>query len=56
MNETEQWLDRGDCSICRRKKYCSKPCTTAKRIDAVELQSMVIGAMADVIAKGANKE
>lgn len=28
----EQWKEQGDCSICRRQKYCSKPCTIKKRI------------------------
>lgn len=27
----EQWLSSGKCSLCRRKNYCSKPCTAHKR-------------------------
>lgn len=25
--ENEQWKLNGDCSKCRRRDYCSKPCT-----------------------------
>lgn len=28
-NINEQWLLDGDCSICRRKNYCNKPCKRA---------------------------
>jgi len=27
----EQWKLGGNCSLCRRKNYCSKPCTANKR-------------------------
>ena len=30
--ETDQWKLDGDCSKCRRKKYCSKLCTTTKDV------------------------
>lgn len=23
---SEQWINGGDCNLCRRKKYCSKVC------------------------------
>lgn len=26
----DQWLEEGDCSKCRRSKYCSKPCKRHK--------------------------
>lgn len=26
MNKSEQWLSDGKCNICRREKYCKKPC------------------------------
>lgn len=25
-DNNEQWKSGGDCSKCRRNKYCSKPC------------------------------
>lgn len=28
--DNDQWLQGGDCRICRRQKYCSKPCRTSK--------------------------
>ena len=24
VNVSEQWLLEGDCSVCRRKRYCTK--------------------------------
>lgn len=26
MEKSEQWLSDGKCNICRREKYCNKPC------------------------------
>ena len=31
IEKTDQWLLNGDCSLCRRDNYCSKPCTVHKR-------------------------
>lgn len=28
--DNDQWLQGGDCDICRRQKYCSKPCKRHK--------------------------
>ena len=41
INETEQWLLNGDCSKCRKNKYCSKPCTRQKRVTHALMKSMV---------------
>lgn len=30
MNNDNQWELDGNCSLCRRKKYCSKPCKRYK--------------------------
>ncbi len=27
IDEADQWLRGGECSRCRRKKYCRKACT-----------------------------
>ena len=27
----EQWKTTGDCTKCRKQKYCSKPCTANKK-------------------------
>ncbi len=29
-DKNEQWLRGGNCDLCRRKNYCSKPCKAAK--------------------------
>lgn len=29
--DNEQWKTDGDCSKCRRQKYCSKACKVCKR-------------------------
>ena len=44
-SENEQWLMYGDCSKCRRKNYCSKPCTVSKRNFKSEMYSIVRNAM-----------
>lgn len=40
-DRSEQWLLSGDCSICRRKNYCSKPCTRCKREAQAEIKRLV---------------
>lgn len=41
VNKNEQWLLNGDCGKCRRKKYCSKPCTRHKRETKAMIQGMI---------------
>lgn len=43
--ENEQWKLRGDCSVCRRNKYCKKGCTLAKRRQKEEVHNLVFGAI-----------
>lgn len=43
----EQWKDVGDCSVCRRQKYCSKPCKRAQ----MRRQSEIAGMFANVMLK-----
>lgn len=31
VQDGDRWLIDGDCSKCRRAKYCKKPCTKSKR-------------------------
>lgn len=26
MEQNEQWLSDGNCKICRKRNYCTKPC------------------------------
>lgn len=41
MDKSEQWNLDGDCSLCRRKNYCSKPCTRNKRETDIMMRSLV---------------
>ena len=41
MDKTEQWKLDGDCSLCRKKNYCSKPCTRNKRETEIMMRSFV---------------
>ena len=41
IENNEQWLKDGKCDICRRKNYCSKPCTKNKRRVKAEMYSLV---------------
>lgn len=52
INDSEQWKLNGDCSKCRREKYCSKPCTKNKRRTNTIIQSATINAM-DKLTNGA---
>lgn len=44
-NKSNQWELDGDCSLCRRRKYCSKPCTRCKR----ETQALIRGFVANAL-------
>ena len=41
MDKTDQWKLDGDCSLCRKNNYCSKPCTRNKRKTEIMMRSMV---------------
>ncbi len=45
MENNEQWKHGGNCNICRRKNYCSKPCTLVKRESKAVLRSLVAQTM-----------
>ena len=38
--EADQWKQGGDCSICRRKKYCRKACTKHKQWMAAAIRQV----------------
>lgn len=38
---SEQWKLYGDCSQCRRRSYCSKPCTRCKRYNDFEIRRVI---------------
>ena len=52
IDKSEQWALDGNCNICRRKKYCIKPCTTHKSRTQHEMRC----AIASVILKTLNKK
>lgn len=52
----EQWLDIGDCSVCRRQKYCSKPCKRARMRQQRELAAVVGRAMLKAMVGGYDKK
>ena len=39
--ETDQWLLNGDCTKCRRDKFCSKPCTVVKKNFKLNLEKKI---------------
>lgn len=45
MENNEQWLSGGDCSKCRRQKYCKKPCALRKRIVKYETKRLAAKVM-----------
>lgn len=42
---SEQWNDVGDCSICRKRKYCSNPCKRNRIRQQREIAAVVTGAV-----------
>lgn len=51
---SEQWTDKGAgrCEVCRKRKYCGKPCTINKRVRAEILRQHVVEKMIAEILKG----
>jgi hypothetical protein len=43
--ESEQWLLDGDCSKCRRAKYCGVYCTKGKQRRDMILRATVVSAI-----------
>ena len=38
----DQWKTTGDCTRCRRQKYCSHQCTANKRAAQKEIANTII--------------
>lgn len=51
INISEQWKLNGDCSKCRRSKYCSKDCKAHDRRQQAYLHGAVCEAMIKTILK-----
>lgn len=45
IQENEQWKLNGDCSKCRRQKYCSKKCTINQRRLNRDIQRLITNKM-----------
>lgn len=41
QEDNERWLSDGNCTYCRRAKYCSKPCTRQKRRKEAILRAII---------------
>lgn len=54
-NDNEQWLTNGICEKCRKRKYCSKPCTRNKRRASAVLRSATIQAIKRIIPSDVDK-
>ena len=54
-DKSEQWNLDGDCSLCRRKNYCSNRCARNKRKLEIMMRSMVTSKL-DEITGGAYSE
>ena len=45
IDESEQWKLGGQCSKCRRQKYCGTACKAARTSDRREIQQLVANHM-----------
>lgn len=49
MENNERWLTDGDCTKCRRQKYCSKPCKRSENRRQAEMAMAIAQGMAAVL-------
>lgn len=47
-DKSEQWKLDGDCSLCRRKNYCSNRCTRNKRESEIMMRSLVASKLDEI--------
>lgn len=54
----DSWLIDGNCNKCRRKKYCSSPCTKASRRRKNQLYNDVMEAtgIGDILDKAGSRD
>lgn len=48
----EQWKQGGDCSKCRRQKYCKKKCSENKRVIDRVVREAAAEILGDRLVKG----
>lgn len=51
MEQNEQWLSDGDCKICRKRNYCTKPCKRNQWKWQRDLNSAFAEAMAKTVVR-----
>lgn len=47
--KTEQWNLLGECTKCRKEKYCSKPCKAHKKNVQRKVMNAVAGSIINVL-------
>ena len=45
VNVSEQWLLEGDCSVCRRKRYCTKGCKKNRIAKERQINAIITNAI-----------
>lgn len=53
--QNEQWLLGGRCDLCRRNKYCNKPCTANKRHADMLTRALVKSVLCDMTGHAMDK-
>lgn len=51
----EQWKSGGNCSKCRRQKYCSHECRERRNRLRRELEGVVVGKFSEALCSGVRK-
>lgn len=51
INMSEQWINGGNCKLCRKKNYCSKQCSANKRYVQHEYQKVALSIGSQVLNK-----
>lgn len=52
----DRWEIDGDCELCRRQSYCSKPCKMAERRQQYIMQRCIMQGMAKLLLAPSKKE
>ena len=58
--DNEQWLSDGNCKLCRRRKYCTKPCkrcrlSTQRMVNSLiteKLDAATNGTFSEIMRRG----
>ena len=47
--DNERWLTDGDCSKCRREKFCSKRCKRAELKERAEIANLIADSVKEAL-------